>query len=161
MSSSAQRLDLRNKRLQAISGAGAAASPCGAISSSSAAFTAGWVCGSFRYQQYQASAQTAPNPPNMRNAAFQPRWTSNTVASGGASAPPALMPAKNTPCARARSPNGIQRAKLRETLGAAPASAAPNRNRIAIKEAKVRARAVAAVKKDHKITIMARTPLGP
>src|SRR5579885_476460 len=161
MSSSAQRLGLRNRRLQAIAAAGAGASPAGAISSSSAAFTAGWLLGSFRYQQYQPSAQTAPSAPNMRNAAFQPQRTSKTVASGGASAPPALMPAKNTPCARARSPNGIHRAKLRETLGAAPASAAPNRNRIAIREVKVRARAVAAVKKDHKITITVSTRLGP
>src|ERR1017187_8801993 len=50
---------------------------------------------------------------------------------------------------------------LRETVGVAPDSAAPNRKRAVSREARFQAVAVAAVKADHSSTITVRTRRGP
>ena len=83
------------------------------------------------------------------------------MAAGAAMAPPAPMPAKKNPCARPRSAAGIQREKACETFGAAPASAAPNRKRIASRDAKLHANAVPAVHADQSTTMAASTRRGP
>src|ERR1017187_2662051 len=128
---------------------------------SSAAFTAGWRAGLSRYQRNQLTAQIKPKAPSGRKATRQPQRSRHKVTSGGASAAPPLIPAKKMPCADARSEKGIHCAKAREMLGDAPASAAPNRKRIASSDRRFQAVAVRTVNTDHRTTMAARTRRAP
>src|SRR5215470_6819991 len=75
--------------------------------------------------------------------------------------PPRRDPRNSTPLARPRSRAGNQREKLRATLGNAPASPAPNRNRIATNDRKPRAAPVSIVNADHHNTMRVNTRRGP
>src|SRR6185436_16451190 len=73
--------------------------------------------------------------------------------SGGAKAPPDLAPIHMIPLARLRSPSGNQRERARESVGKAPASAAPNTKRVMSSVTKLRVRPVKIVKRDQQPTI--------
>src|SRR5262249_38670600 len=79
----------------------------------------------------------------------------------GVSPPPKCAPAKKIPSAVPRSAAGNQRESVFETLGNAPASPIPKRNRRATSETKLNAAAVKIVKLDHQMTILVRTRLDP
>src|SRR6478609_12167953 len=104
---------------------GGAAAPTRMIASS-AAFTDEWPPGSSRYQSAQTAHQTRPTAPNIANAPRHPSQPIKATAIGGASAPPDLAPIHMMPFARPRSWIGNQRDNARESVGNAPASAAPN-----------------------------------
>ena len=71
-----------------------------------------------------------PRKPKQKNEARHPnaRWIGMTRK--GEMAPPMRLAIQTRPCARARSTVGNQREMLDELLGYAPASPAPNRNRM-------------------------------
>src|SRR5258708_13019828 len=81
--------------------------------------------------------------------------------SKGEMAPPMRLAIQTMPCALARSTVGNQREMLEELLGYAPASPAPNRNRIGSSIWKFAANPVKVVKADHQSTIRVKTFLGP
>src|SRR5215813_1340124 len=116
---------------------------------SSPEFTERCPAGSSRYQRYHTTAQPTPIAPSATRVVLHPHSASPKVTSGGPNAAPALIPAKNSPCARARSGSGIHRENACVTLGVAPDSAAPNRNRTTISDDRLQAAAVADVKADH------------
>ena len=64
---------------------------------------------------------------------------------------------KKVPCALPRSCLGNHREKVRATVGSAPASPAPNRNRIVTIDAKPNAMPVSTVNADHQQTIRVST----
>src|SRR5438874_202295 len=81
--------------------------------------------------------------------------------SKGEMAPPIRLAIQTMPCALARSTVGNQREMLEELLGYAPASPAPNKNRIGSSIWKLAANPVKVVKADHHSTIRVRTFRGP
>src|SRR4051812_7171964 len=99
--------------------------------SSSDALTEECSAGESRNHRYHTSDQTNPIEPKRTNNVRQLKNLSNTVTSKGVSPPARCAPMKNTPCAVPRSRRGNHREKVRATFGHAPASPAPNRNRIA------------------------------
>src|SRR5947207_13122446 len=101
---------------------------------SSTAFTEGCFEGSYRNHRHQKTAQNTPRLPKIQKLARHPAAAISAIASGGASAPPSRVPMKMMPCARPRSAVGNHCEKLREALGKAPASPAPNKNRKASSE---------------------------
>src|SRR5205823_2808177 len=74
-------------------------------------------------------------------------------AMGGATAPPDLAPIHMMPLARLRSCIGNHRDSARESVGKAPASAAPNTVRVISSIARLRAMPVKAVNTDQQPTI--------
>ena len=84
-----------------------------------------------------------------------------TATSAGVSAAPSRDPACVIPCAKPRSEGGIQRESDRVAMGKAPASPAPNRNRMAIIDAALQAIVVAEVSTDHQRTIAVSARRGP
>src|SRR5665213_971201 len=106
-------------------------------------------------------AQNIPAEPKTKKAARHPKWAMMTATSAGVSAAPSLDPACVTPWANPRSEGSIQRESERVAMGNAPASPAPNRNRIAIIEEALHAMVVADVKRDHQRTIAVRARRGP
>src|SRR5262249_20539931 len=79
----------------------------------------------------------------------------------GVNAPPHRALIHMMPCARTRSAGGSQVVKALVTFGKQPASPAPNRKRVATRDAKFHAHPVAAVKNDHQMTIRIRTRRAP
>src|SRR5438876_3838738 len=133
-------------------GLGGGAAPARMISSS-AAFTDGCRAGSSRYQNQQIAHHTSPTAPNIANAPRQPNQPISATAIGGANAPPDLAPIHMMPFARPRSWMGNQRDRARESVGNAPASAAPNTVRAASSVVKLRARPVKIVNNDQQPTM--------
>src|SRR6185369_16006912 len=131
---------------------GGAAAPTLTISSS-AAFTDEWLAGSSRYHSAHTAHQISPTAPNIANAPRHPSQPIRAPAIGGASAPPDLAPIHMMPFARPRSWMGNQRDNARESVGNAPASAAPNTVRVASSVAKLRANPVRIVKTDQQPTM--------
>src|SRR6266850_7297329 len=131
------------------------------MSSNSSGFTEGCLAGSSRNHFHQPNAQKSPSVPKIQKLARQPTAPISATASGGASAPPSRVPINVMPCARPRSLTGNHFEKLREVLGNAPASPAPNRNRNVSSETKFHASPVAIVNADHHKTIRVNTFLGP
>src|SRR5205823_5250058 len=86
-------------------------------------------------------------------------WIGTT--SRGAIAPPMRLAIQIMPWALARSAVGNQREMLAELFGYAPASPAPNRNRIGSSMRTFAAKPVRVVKTDHQITMRVRTLRGP
>ena len=101
------------------------------IHASSSRVTAGCSSGRSRYHANHAAAQTTPSRPKITKLVRQPQRAMISSAIGADSMPPSREPRNMTPLARPRSRAGNQREKLRAMLGNAPASPAPNRNRIA------------------------------
>ena len=79
--------------------------------------------------------QMKPIEPNSTKIARQGRTPSRAVTTIGVSPPPRWAPAKKIPCAVPRSAAGNHREKVLATLGKAPASPTPNRNRITSSDA--------------------------
>src|SRR6266446_4469588 len=131
------------------------------MSCSSAGSTEGCLAGSSRNHFHQANAQKNPIEPKIQKLARHPAVAISATASGGARAPPSRVPIKVIPWARPRSLTGNHCEKLREVLGNAPASPAPNRNRKVSRETKLHAIPVAMVNADHHKTIRVSTFLGP
>ena len=128
---------------------------------SSSTLTSECSAGSSRNQRNQAAAQTKPIAPNTTKTIRQGKNCRSTDIRRGVTPPPRWAPAKKMPWAVPRSVTGIQREKHWATLGKAPASPAPNRNRTPSKDAKLNAAAVAIVKLDHQITIRVNNRRGP
>src|SRR6266850_2922348 len=131
------------------------------MSSSSARSTEGCFAGSSRNHFHQPIAQKKPSDPKIQKLARQPIPAMSATANGGARAPPNRVPMKVMPCARPRSLTGNHCEKLRDVLGKAPASPAPNRNRKVSSDTKFHAIPVAIVNTDHHRTIRVSTFLGP
>src|SRR6266567_8750793 len=129
--------------------------------SSSEALTEGWSAGSSRNHFHQPKAQMSPSEPKIQKLVLQPSAAMSATASGGAKAPPSRVPIKVMPCARPRSLIGNHLEKLRDVLGKAPASPAPNKNRNVRSDAKLHASPVAIVNADHHKTIRVSTFRGP
>src|SRR5256885_830219 len=104
------------------------------MTASSSRLTAGGSSGQSRYQTYHAAAQTIPIAPNVAKLRRHPPPLMSNKAIGTDSTPPTREPSIITPMARPRSRAGNQREKLHAILGKAPASPAPNRNRIETSE---------------------------
>ena len=101
------------------------------ISSRSVSFTCGSSSGRSRNQMKKKAAQTAPPMPRIQNARCQPPPRSiRPPMTAGAKAPPHRLDNQMKLWAVARSRNGNQRPNARAMFGLAPASPAPNRNRI-------------------------------
>src|SRR5438876_792216 len=141
-------------------GLGGGAAPARMISSS-AAFTDGCRAGSSRYQNQQTAHQTRPTHPNIAKAPRQPNQPINATAIGGANAPPDLAPIHMAPLARPRSWMGNQRDSARDSVGNAPASAAPNTKRVTSIVGKLRASPVRIVKIDQQPTMRTSIRLWP
>ncbi len=71
-------------------------------------------------------------------------------------APPSSIAVVTIPCARPRDESGNHARRIRAELGNAPASPAPNRNRMTTSDANPQAAPVSAVKNDHQSTIRVR-----
>src|SRR5205823_9291081 len=82
-----------------------------------------------------------------------PHRATSSSAIGADSMPPMRDPRNMTPLARPRSRGGNHFEKLRAMFGNAPASPAPNRNRIATSGANPRAAPVSIVNADHHRTM--------
>src|SRR5215510_16617819 len=106
----------------------------------SAAFTEACVAGSSRYHRAHAAHQTIPTQPKIAKAFLHPNQPISATASGGANAPPDRAPIHMMPLARLRAPTGNHRDNARESVGNAPASAAPKIVRAASSDTRLRAR---------------------
>ena len=84
-----------------------------------------------------------------------------SATSNGVNAPLTRVAIHRMACARSRSFTGSHVVKMRVRLGKAPASPAPNSARIVTSDDMFHAQPVAAVKKDHQMTILIRTRRGP
>src|SRR5262249_22240436 len=102
-----------------------------------------------------------PVRPNATKLARHPQLVTMNSATGADSMPPKRDPRNITPFARPRSTTGNQRENVRATFGKAPASPAPNRNRMATNEFKPRAAPVNIVNADHQTTMRVSTRRGP
>src|SRR5882672_3475852 len=102
--------------------------------SRSDALTSGCSDGESRNQRNQANDQMKPSDPNATNSVRQSKYTSSAVTSNGVNPPARCAPMKKVPCAVPRSRAGNHRENVRATFGQAPASPAPNKNRIANSE---------------------------
>ena len=98
---------------------------------------------------------------NKKNTDRQPQRAMIMATMIGVTAPPKRDAPCVTPCANPRSSDGIQWENARVAVGNAPASPTPNNSLITNRDAKLQARAVAAVISDQKNTIAARTLRGP
>src|SRR5205823_1076435 len=101
------------------------------IQASSAASTDACVDGVSRYHRYHAAAHTRPIEPTITKLARQPQRVMSTRTIGTPIIPPTRVPNRIAAFALPRSDSGNHRATAFDALGSAPASPAPNRNRVA------------------------------
>ena len=91
----------------------------------------GWSAGESRNHRYQATAQTNPSDPNSANNDRQLKYDEQRRHQQRRQPAGQVHAHEKMPCAVPRSCRGNQRENVRAALGSAPASPAPNRNRIA------------------------------
>src|SRR5205809_531167 len=117
--------------------------------SRSAAFTLGCSRGSSRNHRKKKNAQITPKMPNTVNAPRHDIEFNTHTTSSGVKAPPQRALSHMMPCARTRSPGGIQIVNALVMFGKQPASPIPKQNRQTTSETKPNAQPVSAVKTDH------------
>src|SRR5215471_5309958 len=127
----------------------------------SAALAERCCSGVSRNHQYQAMHQSAPRIPNSKKGHRHPWCLIRKKTTGALPAAPTANPMNETLSARPCCDGGNQREIVRVVLGTAPASPAPNRNRMMIREAKPAVTPVNAVNIDHHSTIRVSAFLVP
>src|ERR1051325_11599677 len=106
-------------------------------------------------------AHSTPRHPNNSKECRHPAHAITGTTSMGVNAPPHRALSHIAPCAFTRSFSGSQVVKALVRFGKQPASPAPNRNRVTVRETAFQAQPVAAVKNDHHRTIRISTLRGP
>src|SRR6478735_394597 len=99
--------------------------------------------------------------PTMTKLARHPQRLISRSAIGTDSMPPTRDPKNITPFALPRSLRGNHRERLRDMFGNAPASPAPNKNRVATSDRNPIAAPVSIVQADHHSTMRVSTRRGP